>query len=269
MKQLIFIIAGLMIFAMAGYAQADNQDSTNDSSPNQGQDVAADEAADTEEEEEEEEEDSEENDSDSSNEEGESETNDEQEENQNQIKNQGEEQNLTNQETEQEGEENSEKITTDDEGEEIEEEKETAETNSRAVERRSIVANAVQEVLQVTEQTDGIGEQIRVMAQAQNQNHEQAEDGLEKIQQRSGIIQFFLGPNYGEVKRTGELLEENQNRLEEMSQLMSQVTNQSDKQNLIEQIGLLETTNEELSEAVEESSKGFSLFGWLIKIFVE
>ena len=73
--------------------------------------------------------------------------------NQNQQQNQGEENQIQNQEQE---------IIEIEEG-----------GSAMAEQRRSQVANAVHEMLQVAERNGGIGEQVRVIAQAQNQNQEQ------------------------------------------------------------------------------------------------
>ncbi len=136
-----------------------------------------------------------------------------------------------------------------------------------AQQRRSQVSNAVQEMLQVAERNGGIGEQIRIIAQAQNQNQVRIEESLEKVQNRSGFVKFFVGPNYGEIKNTAKIVEQNREQIQQLNQTMSQITNQADQQVLAEQIQVIEQANLAIENALRESQKGFSLFGWAFRLF--
>ena len=66
----------------------------------------------------------------------------------------------------------------------------------KAVQRRSNVANAVQEMLLVAEHNPGIGQRIRATAQAQNQNYEQIEVEMKQVKNRGRLKKFFFGPDY-------------------------------------------------------------------------
>lgn len=169
--------------------------------------------------------------------------------NQNQTQNQGEDTQLQNKNQEQEQNEN---------------EKGGAD---RAKERRSEVANAVQKLLEVADSNQTIGEQIRVMAQKQNDDHEKIEQGLEKIQNRNQFVRFFLGVNYKEVRTAEALVAQNKARIQELEQLKSQTTDAQEQQKLTEQIKTLQSVNSEAEKALQDSQKTFSLFGWAFKFF--
>lgn len=141
------------------------------------------------------------------------------------------------------------------------------EKNGNMTQRRSQVANAVQEMLQVAERSGGIGEQIRTIAQNQNQNQEKIEDSLTKVQNRNTLARFVVGPNYGEINNAQKILEQNRQHIEQLNQIKNQIANQVDQQQLLEQIQLLEQSNLEVEGSLEDAQKGFSLLGWLFKVF--
>jgi len=132
--------------------------------------------------------------------------------------------------------------------------------------RRSQVANAVQTMLQVADREGGIGQQVRVIAQNQNQNQVKLEQNVEKIQDRGGFAKFFIGPNYKEIKDAQKTLEQNKEQIKQLNQIKNQLYNQGNQQQLTEQIRVLEQTNQEIETLLTDAQKGFSLFGWLNKL---
>jgi hypothetical protein len=133
--------------------------------------------------------------------------------------------------------------------------------------KRSQVANAVQEMLQVADRVGGIGQQVRVIAQAQNQNQEKIETSLEKVKTRNRFVKFLIGPDYTEVSKAVKVLEQNREQVNELKQIKEQVENMEDGQILENQAEILEKVNLELEKEISESQKGFSLFGWVARLF--
>jgi len=131
--------------------------------------------------------------------------------------------------------------------------------------RRSGVANAVQEMLQIGERNGGIGEQVREIARAQNQDHEKIEASLQKVQNRGGFVKFLVGPDYKEINNAKNLLEKNKERIMILNQIKDQVTDPIEIETLAKKSRLLEEVNSELESSLEEEQKGFSLFGWLFR----
>ena len=168
--------------------------------------------------------------------------------NQNQIKNQGETNQI--QTNEQSGTQNGNKS-----------------GSAVAEQRRSKVANAVQEMLQMADRNGGIGQQVKTIAQTQTQNQEKLEASLQKVQSRSGFAKFFVGPNYGEINNAKKILAQNKEQIKQLNQVKNQLANQGDAQNLTQQIQTLEQANLEIENSLGTEQKGFSLFGWMFRMF--
>ncbi len=145
-------------------------------------------------------------------------------------------------------------------------EKSDKESKSPGEQNRSQVANAVQEILQVADRNGGIGQQVRIIAQNQNQNQIELEKNVEQIQNRGAIAKFFIGPDYGGIANTQKLLEQTREQIRQLNQIMTQLSNKGDQQQLTEQIQVLERANQEIENIISDAQKGFSLFGWLNKI---
>lgn len=135
--------------------------------------------------------------------------------------------------------------------------------------RSSVVAGAVQEILQVAERDSGVGQQIKTIAQTQTQNQGELETSLQKVQSRGGLAKFFVGPDYGEINNTKKLLEQNREQIKQLDQVKSKLVNQSDQQKLTEQVQLFEGTNQQIETSLNEAQKGFSLLGWMFRLFAK
>lgn len=134
-----------------------------------------------------------------------------------------------------------------------------------AQQRMSRVAQAVHEMLQIAERDEGIGQQVRIIAQSQNQ--EKIEMKLEKVQKRRNFVKFLLGPNHQEIKNAEKLLKQNREQIQELNQ--AELENSEDQQKLKEQIQVLETADQEIGDSLKKSKKGFSLLGWMFKLFAK
>ena len=180
------------------------------------------------------------------------------EQNQNQNQNQGED--IQNQEQENEEEENS-----------VQNGNQTQETKQLRInveEHRSTVSNFVQELQGVADnQKGGIGEQVRLIAQEQNQVREKIADEIESIQERNKIKTFLIGSNYKNLGKLRSEMVQTRNRLEKLTRLMEQTTNQADKTELQNQIQIMEQERLNIENFVKTNESKFSLFGWLVKLF--
>jgi len=138
-----------------------------------------------------------------------------------------------------------------------------------AVQRRSQVANAVQQILQVADRSGGIDGQVKIIAQEQSQNQEKLETSLQAVQGRNGFVMFLIGPNYVQIKNAQKLLDRNQQLIEQLNQAKTKLSNEGDQQILAQQIQTLELVNGQMQNYLKEAGQRFSLFGWLVKIFVK
>ena len=135
--------------------------------------------------------------------------------------------------------------------------------SEKAVQRRNKVASAVQEMLQVAERNQGVGQQIKVIAQTQNQDQNQIEIELKQVKNRGQLKKFFFGPDYKNLNLAEDKLTSYEEKLEVLKKLTSQITNEADATKLQELIGVMEQVGVELEEELTDESEGFSLFGWL------
>jgi len=139
--------------------------------------------------------------------------------------------------------------------------------SEKAREHMSEVAKAVEALINVSYQIEnqGLGDQIREIAQAQGENEDKTNKAFDQAQQRNAFIKFFIGADYNQLKVAKEEMEQNRLRIQELNRIMAQISNENDKTELQSQIATLERQNTALQDQIDESVSGFSLFGWLFK----
>ena len=140
--------------------------------------------------------------------------------------------------------------------------------NQAAIQNMSIVAQKVQEILQVRT-TGGIGEQIRQVAQEQNQAQAQIQEQLNKIDTRKGVLKSLMGPDYKAIKNLEKQLEQNQLRIQQLEQLQTQLSNQVEITAVKETIQALIQENSSLNELINNEKQTKSLLGWLFRLFAQ
>lgn len=138
-----------------------------------------------------------------------------------------------------------------------------------AAEHRSIVASFVKSLLSVANREGGIGAQVRVVAQSQNDSASTSAEAITKVENRSALKTFLIGSDY---KNLGQLRSEmvtTQNNIDQLNNLMANATSDADKAELAAQIKVLEDSQVKVEAFVKTHESSFSLFGWLIKPFVK
>ncbi|MCL5431839.1 MAG: hypothetical protein M1484_01925 [Patescibacteria group bacterium] len=138
--------------------------------------------------------------------------------------------------------------------------------SQNAVENMSNVAEQVQELQQIRT-TGGIGEQVRQVAQEQNQAQNQIQTELGKVDNRTGLLKSLIGPDYKALKSMQKVMEQNQLRIQQLEQLQNQLTNQSDITMVQETIQALTEQNTALQDKITLEEQSGSLLGWLFKLF--
>jgi len=140
--------------------------------------------------------------------------------------------------------------------------------NENALQNMSEVAKQVQQLLQVRT-AGGIGEQVRQIAQEQNQAQMQIQEQLNKLESKSKLAKFLTGTDYGAVKNLKQQLEQNQLRIKQLEQLQNQLANQGDVTMVEETIKALIAQNTTLQERITAEEQTRSVFGWLFKFFAK
>ncbi len=135
-------------------------------------------------------------------------------------------------------------------------------------EHMSEVAKQVQALLQVRT-TGGIGQQVREIAQAQNQAQIQIQAQLDKLESKGKLARFLTGTNFEAVKGLQQQIDANQLRIQELTKLATQLTNQSDIASVQATIQALIQENVSLQDRIAAEVQTRSLFGWLFRLFVQ
>ncbi|MDO8486142.1 MAG: hypothetical protein Q7S77_00360 [Candidatus Staskawiczbacteria bacterium] len=135
-------------------------------------------------------------------------------------------------------------------------------------EHRSTVATFVQGLLNVADREQGgIGDQVKVIANEQNDSKDKVADTIDIIQNRSNIKTFLIGTDY---KNIGELRSEtvkNTNQIDQLKGLLDKTTNTETRTSLQTQIQTLEQEKTKIENFIKTNESKFSLFGWFVKLF--
>lgn len=112
------------------------------------------------------------------------------------------------------------------------------------------------------------GDQVKKLAQQQIQAQGEIQTQLNKLETKSKFMKSLFGPDYKAIKNLNQQVEQNKLRIQQLTQLANQVQNQADKTQLQEAIQALTQQNTSLQEQIQAEEKVGSLFGWLVKLFV-
>ena len=130
----------------------------------------------------------------------------------------------------------------------------------------SEVGSQVRQLLE-TKTTGGIGDQVRQVAQDQIQAHTQIQDQLDKLDSKGKLARVLTGTDLDAVKNLKQQLEQNQLRIELLTQLKDQLFNQGDITMVEETIQALTEENTTLQDRISMEEQTKSLFGWLLRLF--
>ena len=139
--------------------------------------------------------------------------------------------------------------------------------NSKAEEHRSAVATFVASLLSSADRDGGIGDEVRAVAQSQNDSASTTVEAMTQIEGRSKIKTFFLGSDW---KNLGTLRSQTVKGSADITRLESARDNTSDatiRANLSVQIDALKAEQAKIQTFVDTHASSFSLFGWFTKLF--
>ena len=112
----------------------------------------------------------------------------------------------------------------------------------------------------------GIGEEVKQIAQEQKTAQEQMRLEVEKASERKAWLKSLIGPDFQVIKKIERLMKQNQLRVEQLTQLKNQLTNQGDVVKVQETIQALIEQNTALQEMIESENGSGSLLGWLFRL---
>jgi len=132
---------------------------------------------------------------------------------------------------------------------------------------RSTVATFVQSLLAVADREGGIGQQVKVIAQQQNDAKDKAVDEITAVESRSPIKTFFLGSDYKNLGDLRSQMVQTKNQIDQLKRLADKADNDQDKADLQTQIQTLEQEQTNIDSFITSNESKFSLFGWAVKLF--
>ncbi len=134
-------------------------------------------------------------------------------------------------------------------------------------EHRSAVATFVQNLLNVADrEQDGIGKQVRAVAQQQNESKDRVADAIDKIQNRSKVKTFLIGTDYKNIGQLRSEMVKTRNQIDQLKRLLD-TTSEENKTVLQGQIQALEQEQQKIEDFLKANESKFSLFGWFVKLF--
>lgn len=136
-----------------------------------------------------------------------------------------------------------------------------------AATHRSVVATFVQNLLTVADREGGIGEQVRVIAQQQNDSKTRVSEKLNAVGGRSKIKTFLIGSDYKNLGALRSEMVKTRNRVDQLKGLVDKTTIEEDKTILQNQITALEQEQTKINDFITQNENKFSLFGWVAKLF--
>lgn len=135
-------------------------------------------------------------------------------------------------------------------------------------EHRSAVATFVQSLLDVANnEQGGIGDQVRVIANAQNGSKDNVANEIDKVQNRNGFKTFLIGTDYKTIGQLRSEMVTTENQIDQLTALLDQTTDATDKASLQAQIQALTQEQQKINDFIKANESKFSLFGWLVKLF--
>ncbi len=135
-------------------------------------------------------------------------------------------------------------------------------------EHRSFVALFVHNLRSIADREGSIGEEVRVIAQEQNDSSSTTVNAIAKVENKGGFSRFLFGADYKNIGMIRSELVKIQNRIDKLSVLASSTTiTLADKQELDLQITALKSEQAKLKTFVDVNENKFSLLGWFVKLF--
>lgn len=147
--------------------------------------------------------------------------------------------------------------------------KSAAPRSENAFEHMSIVAKSVEEILVARTLKGGIGDQVRLIAQNQKQSQDQVRVQVGKIDSRGKFIKALIGTDYKALKNLELQVEQNQLRIEQLTELKNKLVNSGDIAMVQETINSLIEQNISLQEMISAEYRLGSVFGWLFRLFAK
>lgn len=132
---------------------------------------------------------------------------------------------------------------------------------------RSAVATRVQELLRVADRDGGIGEQVREVAREYASSTERVEKAKTEVEGRPSWMQVLIGADYRNLGALRSEVVTTENQINRLSEARDRAVSAEVKASLETEIAALRDTASSTKAFIEEKESGFSLLGWLFRMF--
>ena len=132
-----------------------------------------------------------------------------------------------------------------------------------AQEHMSNVAVEVQSLLSVSERTGGIGQEIRAIAQAQQNTQASIAGELQQVESRNRLVRWIIGPDQDALTALNARQAEIDERIAQLQVLQLEAEDETTQQALENALIALEQQQILLDEKIETVQNETNLWGWL------
>lgn len=132
---------------------------------------------------------------------------------------------------------------------------------------RSAVATRVQELLRVADRDGGIGEQVREVAREYASSTERVEKAKTEVEGRPTWMQVLIGADYRNLGALRSEVVTTENQINRLSEARDRAVSAEVKASLEAEIAALRDMASSTKAFIEEKESGFSLLGWLFRMF--
>lgn len=131
----------------------------------------------------------------------------------------------------------------------------------------SDVSRAVEDFLATGNKTGVIGQKVSDIAKQQEQAQLGMESAMKKIESRQGILRALIGHNAKAIDQMNQYMEQNQLRIQELQELMTQTQNRGEVTQLQVMVDAMIAQNTALKNMLQAEKADNGMFGWVMKLF--
>lgn len=135
---------------------------------------------------------------------------------------------------------------------------------------RSLVADVVARLHDIADKEnrhDGIGEEVRIVAEEQASTSEQSANAIHDLDSEGFLKKLFLGPDYKNIGQLRSSIATTQNHIERLQRALASTTDPTVKADLQIQIDALSNIASSTNAFVDAHEHVFSFFGWFFRLF--
>lgn len=129
-----------------------------------------------------------------------------------------------------------------------------------------VATQQMQQLMNMEGLSEDMGDKVRLLAQEQFQAQNQIQTQLDKFETRSSLMKKLFGSDYSAIKNLKQQVEQNQLRIQELTQLQTEVANQAEESQLQEAVQSLVDQNTALQQKIQSEEEAGGIFGWIVKL---